>query len=345
MGIYIFIAVFLGVLAFDRKTNLFLPFILLFIVSVFRAQTVGIDYVAYKTAYLYEISSNVPLSYLLYKFEIGWLFLNIFMQSFSGSFEFLIAIVSFFTIFSFFYVLRKETKSPIFAILLYVLLFYYSLSFSLIKQGLATSFFLLSVYFFSENKKVKSIFSALLFAVLHYSSIALIPFAILAHYIKVSNKKMLISLLVTFCIGILGITDEARSLIMLLPFEKYAHYADYKVDVDVNRLNVYLFLVPKNIMCCIIFYYLPEAKKIYKNLFFFGLIIANLFISISLVSRFVLYFFSFEIILLTNLIFLYNGKKRTNLLFAVIIYALVYFIYNLITNRGGVIPYKLYFQW
>jgi hypothetical protein len=345
MGIYIFIVIFIGVLAFDRRKHLFLPFVLLLMVSVFRAKTVGIDYLAYKTAYLSEISSRVPLSYLLYKFEIGWVFLNVFVQSFSGGFEVLIAIVSFFTIFPFFYVLRKETKSPIFAILLYVLLFYYSLSFSLIKQGLATSFFILSVYFFSENKKAKSIFSTLLSGVFHYSSIVLIPFVILANNIKLSNKKVIISLLATFCIGILGISDAARSLIMLLPFEKYSNYVDYKMDVHFDRLNFYLFLVPKNIMCCVIFYYTPEAKKIYKNLFFFGLILANLFISISLVSRFVLYFFSFEIILLTNLVFLYKGKKRTNFLSVVILYGLVYFIYNLITNRGGIIPYKVYFQW
>lgn len=344
MLVYLFLAVFIAFLHVLRPyQNLRVIFVVLILISALRDETVGIDYLAYQEAFYREISASVPVSILVSKFELGWIFLNILVQYFSGKFEVLIAIVSVLTITPVLYVLKKETARPVFAVLLYVLLFYYTLPFSLIKQGVAISFFLLAAHYINKGKKLKSVIPIAVSGLIHYSSLALIPILILARKLNLSTKKVLIILAGTFLVGILGLSDSLRDLIELLPFEKYANYADYKADVKFDRVNLYLFLLPKNIMCGLIFAYLPTRDQFYKNLLFIGLVISNLFVSISLISRFVLYLYPFEIILLAGLAYCYKGQKKSQFQWVIIIYAVIYFIYNLYTNRGGIVPYDVFF--
>ncbi|RYY35710.1 MAG: hypothetical protein EOP46_09040 [Sphingobacteriaceae bacterium] len=79
------------------------------------------------------------------------------------------------------------------------------------------------------------------------------------------------------------------------------------------------------------------------KLFFFGMVLSNLFISISLVSRLVLYFTVFEVFLLPNMVYLQeNQRLRMTLRLIVLGYGLVYFAYYVATNRGEVIPYVMF---
>lgn len=344
MGIYIFIAVFFGLLyALRRDNNTFIVFasVILIAFSALRKYTVGIDHMAYRSGFLSDIP-NLSLKELTKKWEIGWIFLNEFIISVYNDWSLMLFVVALLTVLPCIYVFRKGTPDALLSIWLYFLFYYYILPFSLIKQGVAISLLLLAVYFFNRGNSRKSLLAYVVACTMHYSAILMLPIVYFSNKMKVKPKTAVIIMASTFAVGLVGFEGPLRNLIELLPYEKYSHYAEYKSDVKFDRLNFYLYLLPKNIACSLIFLYLKkEGMNLYKNLLFLGMVVGNFFITISLISRFVLYTYPFEIILLTHLIYQYQGKKRRIVRFWVVFYALLYFIYNLMRNRGGVIPYEL----
>mgnify|MGYP000882734995 CR=1 FL=1 len=346
MGIYIFIALLLLTLYCFRKTNssfVWLSAALFVGLSALRSPEVGIDHIAYMTGFLKDIPT-LPFSALTFKWEVGWIVLNEIAINTWNDWRFMLLIIACLTVLPFVFVLKKETPDPLLAVILYLLFYYLILPFSLVKQGVAISLFMLAIYYFRKSQNWQSLLSFAAACSIHYSAILMAPFVFIAGKIHIKPKTAVIILSATFVLGLIGFDGPVRSLIEMLPYEKYQNYADYKSDVKFSRLNFYLSLLPKNIACALIFLYLKQGRnKLYKNLLFFGMVLGNLFITISLISRFVIYTYPFEIILLTRLVYQYQGRKRVIACLGVLAYALLYFIYSLQTNRGGVMPYEFYF--
>lgn len=343
MVIYIVLAVLLILLSQFRTAGVVFSFIVLFIVSTIRADSVGKDHLAFKLAFLYEIS-DYRITDLLKKYEIGWMTVNLFVKDYFNDFQVVVAIAAMLTLYPIYLTMKKMSLHMGLAILLYFLLFYYCLSFSLIRQFIAISFFVLAVYHFEKNNMVKFIITITCAAIFHYSVFGMILILFAVRTVSVSYRFVTLTVIITFLIGFLGLTDNLRSLIELLPFEKYAHYADYKADAAFDRLNVYLFLVPKCIMCILLYRFMPQKDSpMFMKLYFGGTILSNLFISISLIGRLVLYFNIFEIFLLPNMVYLQQSTiLRLRLRIIVVLYGLIYFAYYLATNRGEVVPYALF---
>lgn len=346
MGIYIFIASLFIILYCFRKTNssfLWLAVIIFVGLSALRGPDVGIDHVAYMTGFLKDIPT-LPFSALTFKWEVGWIVLNEFAIHTWNDWRFMLFIIACLTVLPFIFVLKKETPDPLLAVILYLLFYYFILPFSLVKQGVAISLFMLAIYSFKKTDNLRALLFFVLACSIHYSAILMVPFVFIANKIDLKPKTAVIVLSATFVLGLIGFDGPVRSLIEMLPYEKYQNYADYKSDVKFSRLNFYLSLLPKNIACGLIFLYLKQGRnKLYKNLLLSGMVLGNLFITISLISRFVIYTYPIEIILLTRLVYQYEGRKRVIVCLGVLMYALLYFIYSLQTNRGGVIPYEFYF--
>jgi transmembrane protein EpsG len=340
MLIYILIAVALTFFAINGKIDPMPLFIVLWVIASVRAVSVGIDHQGFKQAYDYELSFySVPD--LLGKFEIGWIFLNKIVKTVFDDFSYVLWISSFLTLYPIYVVIKRDDTVPLFSLLLYFMLFFYCLSFSLIRQSIAVSFFLLAVHHFNSGERLKFIMAILVASLFHYSALVLLPLTLFCDRMELSYKTVVWSLAITFAIGFLGFTDSIRGLIQLLPFEKYSHYAEYNQGVEFDRLNLYIFLVPKILLFIYFYRSFEEEYDIYKNIFFAGLIISNLFLSISLVSRFVMYMSIMEIILIPGIIYFASERKRFNYTVIILIYAFVYFMYYLFTNRGGIVPYQV----
>ncbi|RYY35711.1 MAG: EpsG family protein [Sphingobacteriaceae bacterium] len=240
MTIYIILALLLLLLSQYRYAGIAFSFFILFIVSSLRADSVGRDHLAFKLAFLYEIS-DYRIADLLKKYEIGWMTVNLFVKDYFNDFQVVVAIAAMLTLYPIYRTMKNMSLHMGFALLLYFLLFYYCLSFSLIRQFIAISFFILSVYHFEKNNTVKFMITIVCAAIFHYSVFGMILILFGVRAVSVSYKTVLITIIVTFLVGFSGLTDNIRSLIELLPFEKYAHYADYKADATFDRLNVYLY--------------------------------------------------------------------------------------------------------
>lgn len=344
IGIF-FLLIFFYSIRKNGKSFLIVTSAILILISTIRTDLVGIDHLSYKNGFLVELR-QLGIVASLFKWDLGWVLLNFFVIETYDNWVFLLFIVACFTIIPIVLFMKKMTPDPLLAIILFYLFYNYNLSFSLIKQSLSISIFVWAIYFFNRNIYIKASLTYAINVLIHYSSLLVIPFIILSKILKnIKIKWVIIILSGTFVAGLVGFDSSFRYVISFLPFEKYAHYAEYNEGVQINRLNTYLFILPKNIACILFFYYLKNSKfDFLKNLVFLNLISANLFIAESLFSRFVLYLYPLEIVLLIHLIYSFKNKNEKLLVKnLVIFYGLIYFLYNLFTNRGGIIPYESIF--
>lgn len=346
MSVYLLILLLLVAFYFFRKNNfsfILLVFFIFIFLSAFRAETIGIDHIGYKRAFLYDLRFYT-FSDQLFKWDIGWLILNYTIIYFYDDWILLLLVAAILTLYPMFFVFKRYTQDPLFSLLIYYLLYSFILSFSLIKQSVAIAFVVLALILLNERKNLKSLICGIIACTVHYSTLFFLPIVIVSKKIVVRNSYVVPLLLSTFIFGFFSSQSSFISnLISLLPFEKYANYSDYGADVSVNQLNAYLYILPKNVICVLFFYILKDSVfDLFKSVFFFNLLTANLFYTtIPLISRFVLYGFQLETILLIYSIHQFNGKNRTYAKVSVFFYALIYFTYNLATNRGGVIPYQI----
>ncbi|WP_223857449.1 EpsG family protein [Sphingobacterium micropteri] len=342
MAIYVFILIIiLFLLALRVKNTLFLATTLV-IFSSLRDLSVGVDSMGYYLSFLYEISAR-NYSYLLRKIEVGWLFLNLLIQEYFGDFKMVLVVSSCLTIFPLFHVFKKDTSNPILAILLYFLLFYYFFSYSIMRQAIAVSFFTLSVYYFERNKMRGAIIAICCAGIFHYSSLSLILLVLLLNKVNFSLRWYVTTFIGSFILGFSGIMDVARQYLAYLPFEKYANYMNYNLDAEFNRFASYLFLLPK------LTFYIYLYSQIYRSghrisslqlkLIWFSMIITCLFLSVPQISRFSIYLSIFEILVIVNTIDLSVNKRKIELTFFTIAYGIIYFLYYVVSNRYGVMPY------
>jgi hypothetical protein len=318
--------------------NIILPTLLLIVVSAFRRYSSGVDVMNYYESYKYEMFTY-GFNDIIKKFEPGWYLINIFVKNNLGDFRWIIILSSILSIAPIYFFYKRTSKLPILSLLLYFILFYYFYSFSLIRQAIATSFFLISFYFYGERRFYKSAVYIFIAAMFHYSALALIPLILILDWIKISHKLKIYILVGSFIIGASGILDSAANLLVYLPFEKYANYADFYGEVEFNRIANYLFLLPRTLIC-LYFFKIFEHNNSYKmnltlTVFWMGVVLGNLFTKIPLFTRFILFFTILETILLVALIYEFPKSKRKIQSVIVLCYASLYFIYFVITNRYG----------
>ncbi|SFW65284.1 EpsG family protein [Sinomicrobium oceani] len=342
MEAYFFILTILLFLLVLKVKNVILITALLIFIATFRDVSVGVDTMNYFYNYKYQIKEGTFLSYLM-KTEIGWMLLNLFVKKYFDNFNVLLFLSSSLTIIPLSYTFKKNAFNPVLAFVLYVLLFHYFFSFSIIRQAIAGAFFVLSVYFLEERKNIKFILSIAVGALFHYSVLVLLPLTLILKRINLSYKWYCLILIITYIFGFSGFFDTARTYLEYLPFDKYAHYVDHKIDVEFNRVTSYLFILPKTIFFVYTFYYVKKYKlnisDLQKKLFWLGMVVLNLFLSVPQISRFVWYLSVFEVFIIVGMMrSLPRSKKLEGGVFY-IIYSIAYFVYYLLSNRFGVVPY------
>lgn len=337
MILYIIVVLFIIINTLTKKQIfLFVPLILI-LLSCLRNATVGIDNMEYKLTFLYQLP-NLDLRIALLKYEPGWLLLNKIVYNLSGNYQYIILISSIITILPIYFISKKASSYPALSILLYVTLFYYFLSFSLIRQFIAISYTLLGTYYLREKKSKAAISYFLIAFLFHYSVIIVIPTIYAAKHLNFNKDYLLAILSITFILGFIDIFAPLKNIIEFIPFEKYANYFNYKSGVQINRMHTYLFLVPVNI----VFYYSIKYTKqsIYSRLLLGGIILQNLFTTFPLISRLALYFTIYEILVIPELFSTNLKIQSKRILYTIIsVYFVSYFTYYMLTNRGGVLPF------
>lgn len=286
--------------------------VIFFLIAGFRE--CGFDYEAYESLFHIFKHENWFMQSLIYSTEIGYAFAS----HISPSLEVLIMVTTFIIIYTQFKFIFQHSKFPFLSLFFYMGLFFYSSLMGQYRQAFALGMILLAISHIENKKKfLLYVFIGFLF---HYTAII----ALILLYIPkklFSLKKYLLVLVCSF----------AFSFIFPLVFKSFISFssylthktdayenAEYELITGINSvmiIRIFLFLV------C--YYYrkkltLLKNMDFYLNIYFLSLIIYLVFSFIpALASRGSAYFSFFEIILVSNLIFVLR-KNSVRILILVV---------------------------
>lgn len=326
MVIYLMIAVIL--LLFMKNDNKYVVlgiFFLLFLVSAFRGVTVGTD-----TQNYYDLYSGNATSTRL---EPGFALFFLGCKAIGVPFRVILIIFSV-MMFSMLYIFTKKTKYQPMMVLLFFFLLGYCFSFyNVVRQMLAAGILM----FAYENRRREG--NILFFCLFIFLAMMLHKSAILGAVIffldkiKIRGPYIMFLLPLTFIFPFVIPTNEIMDY-MTSHISFLSHYDVYSGSADkqmfsVNRLAMNVF-----------FMYLAsrydKSGDIYWNASILGLIILNMFPFSGIITRSAIYFQIAQIVFLTNF---YQSSKEVDRIL-VMAYSLVIFLFTMINNIGGIVPYS-----
>jgi len=158
----------------EKKLTALLPAITLMAIFIgLRDFSIGTDTLNYVTIYKYIPSLGDYLSHFETGFhgnrmEIGFFILLSVFKSFSISAPIMLVFVSFISLTVLAYAYKRIAPNYYLAIFIYtVSIFFFSLEYNILRQGLATSFVVLALYFLIENRKLLYLFFVAIAASFH----------------------------------------------------------------------------------------------------------------------------------------------------------------------------------
>ena len=248
---------------------------------------------------------------------------------------------------------QRNTNFALVAALLYFSCFIFNYSLNLMRQFIATSFFILSFTYFRDRKYVRFLFLFLISLTFHRSaiiclSLILIYVIVTANFFNnLNNKTKFLILFLFLAISLIFILYGTKFLYFFLVKigSKYASYLDGSVAFSINQFIVRLPLI--------IFYLIYFKKISVKNsrLYFFFLAALFLDLVVSQLStlgnayRLSYYFMSFNLLAVFYFFQICNKKKVLICFLLFIIYCVVYWIYYFyLGNSGETLPYKFFWS-
>ncbi len=301
---------------------------------------IGSDYDSYISWYLKGTRDE--------DFEFGFVAIMNLFRALHLSSHFLFFFFSFFTCLFVYLGIKNYTKNINLALLCYILIpSLYITSFTLVRQSfsVAISFY---AFYYLINKKYFTFFLLMLIGVSIHRT-CLIAFLVFLFTYRFADKIKIVHLVFALMTSL--ILSKLNFHYLFSGFFKDLRYSYYfsNQQISVNFIKIIIL----NGVGLFILFYFDKLKKAYPYqkylfvLYFFSLVSVNLFSTLNDLSRIYTYFRIFEIIVVVDLIFLENNRKRV---FLFSFFFMMYFgtflnglktdfeIQN--TNMPKYIPYK-----
>ncbi|QQT53187.1 EpsG family protein [Sphingobacterium multivorum] len=319
----------LNLLLYKRKSAflLIISFLVLLLYAGFRGENVGTDTPQYYNHFLY-VRAGVDLVT-----EPLWKFLLQSVVFFKGDFHTVLLISSSITLLPIFFVIFRLSPYPLLSIFFYVALYYYFYSFNIIRQSIALSFGLLSIYFYFEKKSFLFIISVIIAVMFHYSAVIIMIGTLMYRFIKkITWVQEMFIIGGSFFVG-LFINNYFQSL-----FQTY-FYSNYQSTKELSFFGNLILLLGLNTLFLII-QKVVQVKNQWYYMFFYFIVLSNLLVRIPFGNRFTMYYGITLVIFLPLL--LNNNKlslKHKGLIFALLI---SYSLFTLFVawGNGGILPYS-----
>lgn len=345
--IYILIALFTGVLAFVEVFNnkliyKYKPFILflymIFLCLFIGFRDCGFDYANYQYYYKILHSNFWKNNADFVLVEKGYAFINYIMPSFRMVYLFL-AIISCITLNSF---IVKYTHYVFLThfLLLGILIYLYFMG--QYRQGMAIPIVLLGL---CQNKKYKTILLIILASFIHNSAlIALLALFVPRNYIK--GKYYIILLLMALLSNIL-MTNLFSSYINIFP-----HFISQKLEFYTNteeglRYGINLAMFLRLIILLIFYRHRKDIEKDEKGVLYFNYYFLSMLIYLGLgflpqlSGRGSIYFYIFETVTLSALLYNIHSSKRKMMIFLFFVTIGIYRQLSFFIAAGDeFLPYK-----
>lgn len=326
---------------YPHKNNLlqWVVFVLMVCVLGLR-EYVGVDFAYYVNWYVNGTRDD--------KMEFGYVFIMNIFRFLNLNYHFLFFFFSFFTCLFLFLGIKKYTVNQNFAFIIFLLLpVLYLVSFSSIRQSFSVSMCFYAFYYLIHKKYV--IYVLLMLAGIAIHNTAIIPFLVFPLVLKFADRVNLpIIVVLLFVSFLISKLHFIQNFYFLFENTRYSYYfSPARVPVNMYKLIVL------NLVALFGLFHFEKMIDAYPNqkyimlLYFFSVLFINLFSTLDEMTRIAYYFRIFEIIVISDLIFLYAKRKKTLLLMAFYLYYFSAYLYTLngdlkIENSSKLIPYKTF---
>lgn len=284
----------------NKKAFLIIAFFIFFIISALRTQMVGADTKQYCWAFDLIKEHSLEWSFENLRFEKGFIVFCKLLSYISMDSQILIIVSSFIIISVVFYFIKENSVNPFLSVLLFVLLNYYFMYISAMRQALAIACCLIGYTFFYKKEKYKPFILTIILASLFHTS-ALCMLILLAITNKISYNKNLFGL--TILVSLISFVFSDFIFILIAKGNQYSYYinSDYAQGSNIAGYINYII-----VFCMLIFSYVFGKDKIKKDKNFnryliilsINLILSALAIKTSIFGRLSTYFNIFNCIYL-----------------------------------------------
>lgn len=337
-----------AILSLRYRTKIYYGFVfLLFLLAAFRDEYTGYDYSQY-IAYVERISSTNDFFTLIQNdFIVEPMFLVstfLIVRVFGLSYLFVFILNAALGVFLKGIYFQKMSRISMITLLLYFQSQYFTGDFAQIRQSVATTFFIASIYYISLNRNAKSIILMALAIASHYTAIiGFLIYPAMYLYNRINYKSLVLSLsfllFVSFVYSLLGYTIS-NHIIRIMPFELIQDKAiSYQYSEFGNAIVFGITDLIRIVTCILIvcfFRVRNEQNSFVAILYLMGCILYFLLKNDGiLASRTTSYFKVLDCLLLVDVICMYtNNKSPVRVLFIallILVYSFASFYNNAIS--------------
>ncbi len=229
------------------------------------------------------------------------------------------------------YVILKISQKPSLSLLIFVISIntYFTESFNITRQCIATGFLLICWDQLNRGNIKKALILFIVATGFHLSSLVYFPFAFLAYQWKFSKTFLLFSLLsglvFAFIFSSVGLITETISKLGNFEFEKYASYATYQLEQSRTKFGLISDLIPISVLS---FYAFCNLKKQFLiRLLCLGVLFLDIVSIMPTAYRMSYGLISIEI-LIYPLCFLKKSREKW-ILYMLIMYLIALWSYNI----------------
>lgn len=335
-----YLILFLGLISSLLKKSRvrYMLFVLVILILAYFRYGVGPDYFSYNFLFS-RLSDNVVYEFLygIDSQEIGFRLIGSFLKKIGINYQQYIAIFATINIYFISKTIKKYSKKPILSMTLYYCFYYFVWTFSGIRQGVTLA---IGIYFLLQcienNNAVKIFIVTIILASIHITSIILIPLYYLSK-IKLTRNQLVVISSLSILVGMIPLGNVLSKLQWITLINRASIYWDHSSGIinifDFQTLGRLFFLTVA------LFYYDEYSKesdisnKIIKIYILSLSIYFVLKFSEGTASRISLYGKVLDIIILTNIYYLYKNKANKFIFVALLtLISLLYFnkeLYNM----------------
>lgn len=355
MEIYIFLFICLSVVVYlSRRHQLenlhLISFILLFIVTAFRADTVGTDtssYIAMFKTQRYDVDIEVGFQSFLN-------FVNLFTSNYT---VFLLTVTSlqYVTLYRFIKLNSRDVPLSLFLFLSLGFFFFYL---SGMRQSIAISFFLLSLHYYLLRSYLVSLLLISIAGLFHITVLVFIPLMLIITNVKIGLRTVYVATCLSLLLGRTGMFDFQDLLNDFGIYDlfqgegvldRYKGYGDFGEDLVLSNFGFLRVALAPTLLFLYIFYKSKDKDDIYLKLYFLGVVLSNLMVSFPIGFRVAMYFSILQIIVIANVFSTSKTAKLKYIFlamygFVVLITAINTAYKGVSTSRNDIVPYRLFFE-
>lgn len=340
MAVYVILLVILFAVAFMPKKNgkssdciYWGAGALLILLEGFRYGS-GTDYWTYVTYYENLVETGEVFHWQ--DFELGYCALNEIFAFFNMPTEIFLLTISAVTTLLIMYTCDRYSPDREFSLFLYAALFFYFESYNAMRQYIAVAIVFFAYGFIDKRKPISYIISILIASLFHTTALLMLPVYLLL-YLEIDRRICWIWLGVCAFGGMFG-KPIIQFMVSLIP--KYGHYADY--GASSAWINLLVLVATYTLL------HIVQKQgehgwtiKASQKLMILALGITLLVTCNVLFARIAVYFYIFVILALPLAVKLYTGMLSRYSKLAVCGVAALVYIYYLLHNNQGIVPYAL----